>query len=99
MDQSSLIHGTVVSVFLVVLFGLVAFYLVRRKVPRRAIFTIVEISVGIFAVCALISYEVADRLVLNGGDSLLIYIPPAISVIIFVLWSSRRERRHDNKAA
>ena len=93
MDHSAFLHGMVVSVFLVVLFALVAVYLVRRKVPREQVFWIVEISVVVFVVSVAVSYEVADRLVLNGGDSLLVYIPPVIPVAIYVAWSSRRAKK------
>ena len=93
MDHSAFLHGMVVSVFLIVLFALVAVYLVRRKVPREQVFWIVEISVVVFVVSVAVSYEVADRLVLNGGDSLLVYIPPVIPVAIYVAWSSRRAKK------
>jgi hypothetical protein len=93
MDHSSFVHGMIVSVYLVVLVALLVLFLVWQKVPRRAVFEIVEISVVVFAVSAGISYEIADRVVLNGGDSLLVYIPPVIPVAIYVAWSSRRAKK------
>jgi hypothetical protein len=93
MDHSSFVHGMTVSVYLVVLFAALVMFLVWQKVPRRAVFEIVEVSVVIFAISAGISYELADRVVLNGGDSLLVYIPPAIPVAIYAAWSSRRAKK------
>ena len=93
MDHSSLVHGIIVSVYLVVLFALLAICLAWQQVPRRAIFHIVEFSVVLFAISAAISYQIADRVVLNGGDSLLVYIPPVIPVAIVAIWLSRRAKR------
>jgi hypothetical protein len=92
MDHSSYIHGVIVSVYLVVLFALLVICLIWQRVPRRAIFEIVEISVVVFAISAAISYQIADRVVLNGGDSLLIYIPPVVPVAIIAAWLSRRAK-------
>jgi hypothetical protein len=92
MDRSSLVHGLAVSVYLVVTFALLALCLAWQQVPRRAIFEIVEISVGVFAISAAISYQIADRVVLNGGDSLLVYIPPLVPVAIVAAWLSRRAK-------
>ena len=93
MDHSSLLHGIAVSVYLVILFALLVIYLVWQKVRRREVFEIVEISVLIFAAALAISYHFADRVVLNGGDSLLIFIPPVIPVAIYGAWSSRRAKK------
>jgi len=83
----------IVSVYLVVVFAVLVVFLVWQKVPRRAVFEIVENSVLIFAISAGISYEIADRVVLNGGDSLLVYIPPAIPVAVYAAWSSRKAKK------
>jgi hypothetical protein len=92
MDHSALVYGTLVSVYLITLVALLVAFLVRKKIPRRTILDIVEISVGIFAVAALICYHIADRVVLNGGDSFWIYVPPVIPVAVFVAWRLRRRR-------
>src|SRR5271170_1236078 len=85
MDHSSIVKGIIVSVYLVTLVVLLVIFLVWQQVPRRAIFEIVQISILIFAISSGISYQIADRLVLNGGDSRLIYIPPVIPVAIFTV--------------
>lgn len=92
MDQSSLTHGIIVSVYLVVLTALLVVFLVRRRVPRHAILAIVEISILVFAVSADVSYRIADRMVFDGGDSLLVYIPPVIPAAIVAVWLSRRAK-------
>jgi hypothetical protein len=93
MDHASLAHGTVVSVYLVALIVCLVAFLVWQRLPRGTIFEIVYLPVVIFAISADLSYQVADRMVLNGDDSLLIYIPPVFPVAIFVAWSSRRAKK------
>jgi hypothetical protein len=92
MDHSSLVHGIIVSVYLVVLTALLVMFLVWQQVPRPAIFEIVEISVIVFGISAAISYNIADRVVLNGGDSFWIYIPPVVPAAIAAAWLSRRAK-------
>lgn len=93
MDHSSFVNGIIVSVYLIVLVVLLVTFLIWQKVPRREIFETVEISVGIFVFSSIISYQIADRVILNGGDSLFVYLPPVIPVAIFVAWSSRRAKK------
>ena len=92
MDHSSLIRGIIVSVYLVALTAVLVMLLVWQQVPRRAIFEIVEISVVVFGISAAISYSIADRVVFDGGDSLLIYIPPVVPTAIVAVWLSRRAK-------
>ncbi len=93
MDQSSIVRGIGVFVYLVTLAVLLFVILIWQGVPRRSALETVEISVGIFVVALLITYQIADRLALDGGDSLLIYIPPVIPVGIFVFWLLRRRKK------
>ncbi|MGC9943030.1 MAG: hypothetical protein ABSE48_14460 [Verrucomicrobiota bacterium] len=93
MDQSSIVRGIGVFVYLVILAVLLFVILIRQGVPRRAALETVEISAGIFVVALFITYKIADRVVLDGGDSLLIYIPPVIPVGIFVFWLLRRRKK------
>lgn len=89
----------VVSGYLLALVLLLVLFLVWRKVPRRGVFEIVQISVGIFACLVPVSYSVADRLVLNGGDSFWVYVAPVIPVAVFVAWTVRVLKRHGEVAA
>jgi hypothetical protein len=92
MDRASLLRGIGVSVYLVILFALLVVFLVRQRVPRHAIFEIVEISLFVFVSFLFLSIKIADRVVLNGGDSLVNYLIPVIPVAIFAIWMSRRMR-------
>ena len=92
-------RGIGVFLYLVILAVLLFVILIRQGVPRRAALEAVEISVGIFIAALLITYEIADRVVLDGGDSLLIYIPPVIPVAIFVFWLLRRRKKIPKDAA
>ena len=92
MDRSSLVHGITVSVYLVVLTALLVVFLVRRQVPCQAILEIVEISILVFAASAGVSYRIAGRMVFDGGDSLLVYLPPVIPAAIAAVWLSRRAK-------
>jgi len=99
MEHEGFIYGMVVSGYLLALVLLLVLFIVWRKVPRREVFEIVQISVGIFAFLVPISYSVADRLVLNGCDSFWCYVAPVIPVAIFVAWIVRRLKRHGELAA
>ena len=68
-------------------------FLVHRQIPRRAVFQIVYASVGIFVISCLISFRIADRVARTGDESLLVYFPPVIPVVIFVAWSLRRMKK------
>ena len=93
MDQSSIVRGIGVFVYLVNSCASLVCY--SHLAGSSALFGLetVEISVGIFVVALLITYQIADRLALDGGDSLLIYIPPVIPVGIFVFWLLRRRKK------
>src|SRR5262252_350114 len=94
MEHEGFVYGMVISGYLLALVLLLVLFLVWKKVPRREVFGIVEISVGIFAGLVPICYSVADRLVLHGCDSFLVYVGPVIPAAIFVAWTLRRLKRH-----
>ncbi len=99
MDHSSIMRGIGVLAYLVIIAALLFVVLIRQGVPRRAALEAVEISVGIFIFALFITYEVAERVVLNGGDSLLIYAPPVIPAAGFVFWLLRRRKKIRKDAA
>ena len=91
--SDSLFQGILVSGYLVALVASEVVFLAWRRVPRGVIFEMVFVSTFIFSICARdVSYPIADKLVLNGGDSFWIYVPPVIPVMAFVAWSLRRAR-------
>jgi hypothetical protein len=99
MDKTSIMHGIGVFAYLVILAVLLFVILIRQGIPRRAALEVVEISAGIFVFALVITYEVAERLVRDGGDSVLIYIPPVIPAAAFALWLLRRRKKKRNEAA
>jgi hypothetical protein len=99
MDRTSIMHGIGVFTYLVTLAVLLFVTLIRQGVPRRAALEFVEISAAIFVFALVITYKVAERLVRDGGESLLIYIPPVIPAAAFALWLLRRRKKKRNEAA
>ncbi len=93
MNHSPVIRGIAVSVYLLALAILLLILLIRQGIPRRAALEAVEVSAGIFVVALIVTYLLAERLALNGGDSLLIYLPPVVPVAVFASWLSRRAKR------
>lgn len=91
--EVGLAGGIAVCIFILVVFALLVIFLLWQEVPRHAGFQIAEISATIYAASVVISYEIAERLVLNGGDSLLIYVAPVVPVVIYVVWASRRAKK------
>ena len=96
MDKSSIICGTAVFVCLVAMAAMLFALLIRQGVPRTAALEIVEVSTGIFIAALFVTYRVANRLVPDGGESLLIYIPPVVPVGIYVFWLLRRRNKPRN---
>jgi len=47
----------------------------------------------IFIFALFITSEIADKIALDGADSLLTYIPPVIPVVAFVFWLLRRRKK------
>ena len=91
--SDSLFHGLLVSAYLAVLVSLLVAFLAWRQVARGVILEIVFVSIFILFVCSnYVCYPIADKLVLNGGDSFWIYVPPVIPVVAFVTWILRRAR-------
>ena len=93
MDHLSTVRGVAVFAYLVVLAVLLFVVLIWKGIPRQAALETVEISAGIFVFALFITYKIADWIALNGGDSLLIYIPPVIPVSAFGFWLLRRRKK------
>src|SRR5437588_10115614 len=91
--SDSLLHGLLVSAYLAALVSLLFVFLASRRVPRGVILEMVFLSALIFLICSdYVCYPIADKLVLNGGDSFWIYVPPIIPVAAFVALSLRGAR-------
>ena len=97
MDHSALVDGIAVSAYLVILAVALFIFLIRRGVPRKAALETVEFAAGIFVLALLITYKIAERVVMNGGDSLLIYVPPVFPAAIFVFWLLRRRKKEQKR--
>lgn len=92
MNLSPFMRGTAVVAYLLFLAALLFVILIRRGIPRHAALKMVEISAGIFSVGLCVTYWLAEQMTMNGGDSLLIYLPPVVPIGIFVLWLLPRKR-------
>jgi hypothetical protein len=93
MDLSPIEKGTLVLGYFTILVVILILFLVRRGIPRPAVFRIVQASVAVFFISCLASFEIAGRVVRNGDESLATYLPPVIPVVVFVAWSLRRMRK------
>ena len=93
MDRSSILRGSIVVGYYIVLVSILVLFLVKRGVPRREMFQIVNGTIGVFVISFLITLRVADRITPNGADSFAVNFPPMIPSIIFVVWSLRKAKR------
>lgn len=93
MDHLSIVCGFGVFAYLVILAVLLFVVLIWKGIPRQAALETVEISAGIFVFALFITCKIADWIVLDGGDSLLIYLPPVIPVVAFVFWLLRKRKK------
>jgi hypothetical protein len=93
MDRSPILKGAVVVGFYAALIVILVLFLIKRAVPRRQLFQIVQGTVVVFVISFLVTLQVADRITSNGADSLAVNFPPLVPTVIFVVWSLRKVKR------
>jgi hypothetical protein len=88
-----------VAYFLCLLALLIGF-VALQKIPRRAAFEVVHLTVWVFVISSFLSLMIVDRVAPNRLDGLVPFIPPVIPAAIFAAWMLRRAKiRYDKPDA